>query len=667
MGDDQILQRYRSTDDTEVQERSFGQLVEKYASMVLSVALRRVGDRGLAEEVTQNVFAQLARKADQLDARASIAGWLHRATMLESSAALRSEYRRKRKMEEFSEFETARREEGHPAWEEVLPKLDEALHRLADGERDIILQHYFEEKTHSEIAADTGRTEAACAKQTSRVLQKLSALLRKDGVVISAAALGAGLTANFAKAAPEGFAQSVTQAALSIANSSSAATAAAATTTPTIVQIMATTKLTAAVLVAVGAAVPLTIQFANQADGATSLGDKPPNAVSDRDAGAPPKAAALTLTEPSSGDGERNPQDIDLAALARELAKFPLPASDIGRELELQVLILQLPRHQVPAVLKILESSANHYALRRITRALFARWAEFDPEAATREGIALGNGNLGFHARRGALATWAASDPDAAFSFVVENYSEEHDIADMFAYAVKEMGRRDPEATMDRAAAIEDELLRKKAAKSVLSSWAGEDIESALTWAQNVEDDGLRTSYTNQVINTLTESFPDRALDLALALDHHPSRESGALNSIREWAFKDPDAAAAAYVALPDDVRTENLTKNASLFIVQNSPDRALSIAQQLPPGYHRNTFEYMAAWEMAAQTPADAAVIAEGLQKGWQRKNVLRRIAHSWLAADREQALEWIDRTGALGGEELQKALAETADQGAK
>ena len=47
-------------------EEAFAALVEKYLGMVLGIAARRTGDHALAEEIAQNVFAVLARKARAL-------------------------------------------------------------------------------------------------------------------------------------------------------------------------------------------------------------------------------------------------------------------------------------------------------------------------------------------------------------------------------------------------------------------------------------------------------------------------------------------------------------------------------------------------------------------------------------------------------------------------
>jgi DNA-directed RNA polymerase specialized sigma24 family protein len=62
-------------------ERAFRELVTAYIDFVFSTALRIVGgDRHLAEDITQTVFADLARKAATLPADLRLGGWLHRHT-----------------------------------------------------------------------------------------------------------------------------------------------------------------------------------------------------------------------------------------------------------------------------------------------------------------------------------------------------------------------------------------------------------------------------------------------------------------------------------------------------------------------------------------------------------------------------------------------------------
>src|SRR5688500_8758672 len=76
-------------------EDAFAKIVKRHIDLVYSVAVRKVGgDTGLASEITQTVFADLARKARTLRAEGSLAGWLHRHTCYLAATALRSELRR---------------------------------------------------------------------------------------------------------------------------------------------------------------------------------------------------------------------------------------------------------------------------------------------------------------------------------------------------------------------------------------------------------------------------------------------------------------------------------------------------------------------------------------------------------------------------------------------
>ena len=59
-------------------DRAFGRLVSIHINMVFACAMRRTGDAGLSEEISQTVFTILARKAHRLDGRGGLAGWLHK-------------------------------------------------------------------------------------------------------------------------------------------------------------------------------------------------------------------------------------------------------------------------------------------------------------------------------------------------------------------------------------------------------------------------------------------------------------------------------------------------------------------------------------------------------------------------------------------------------------
>src|SRR6266480_1882629 len=87
--DGQLLQQYTR----ERSESAFGELVTRHIDLVYSAALRVAGgDRHLAEDVTQMVFIDLARKARNLPRDVLLAGWLHRHTCYTAAKARSEEH-----------------------------------------------------------------------------------------------------------------------------------------------------------------------------------------------------------------------------------------------------------------------------------------------------------------------------------------------------------------------------------------------------------------------------------------------------------------------------------------------------------------------------------------------------------------------------------------------
>src|SRR5206468_6634136 len=87
----QLLRDYVERRD----ENAFGELVKRHIDLVYSTALRRLGgDAHVAQDITQMVFTDLARKAKAMPRDVVLGGWLYRHTRFTAAKALRAERRR---------------------------------------------------------------------------------------------------------------------------------------------------------------------------------------------------------------------------------------------------------------------------------------------------------------------------------------------------------------------------------------------------------------------------------------------------------------------------------------------------------------------------------------------------------------------------------------------
>ncbi|MEO7413510.1 MAG: sigma-70 family RNA polymerase sigma factor [Opitutaceae bacterium] len=212
--DVELLRRYAE----ERSEEAFTLLVQRRVNLVYSVALRQVGgDVQLAEDITQRVFADLARKASSLVNHAVLSGWLYRSAQFAATDVVRAQ-RRRRVREQEAEIMNETSSPDAPAdWEKLRPLLDQVLGELDADDRDALALRFFEERSYAEVGAAIRLTEDAARKRVSRALDKLHGLLASRGVTSTTAALGVALAGQTSVAAPAGFAATVASGAIASA------------------------------------------------------------------------------------------------------------------------------------------------------------------------------------------------------------------------------------------------------------------------------------------------------------------------------------------------------------------------------------------------------------------------------------------------------------------
>ena len=195
-------------------ETAFRALVSRHVDLVFATAYRQVGDKGLAEEITQNVFVRLARKSTVLAGHETIVGWLHRCAILESKACFRAEMRRRRR-EEIAAALAETQCTGRDLTLDLSPLLDEALLQLRDGDRVALVLRFLEERSFREVGTALGVDENAARQRVNRALSKVTEFFRQQGVVLPAAG-GAAVLHPSTLAAPVGLASTASAAGLAV-------------------------------------------------------------------------------------------------------------------------------------------------------------------------------------------------------------------------------------------------------------------------------------------------------------------------------------------------------------------------------------------------------------------------------------------------------------------
>ena len=158
---------------------AFDELHGRYARAVLGLALRRLGDRGRAEDATQDAFVAIWRSAKTYDpARGRGAAWLYAVARNAITDGQR------RTPEPVAELEEGPGREPDPADEAARSwtawRVHRALEELPDHERPIIELAYWHGLSQSEIAAQLAIPLGTVKTRTRRALSRLADALEEE-------------------------------------------------------------------------------------------------------------------------------------------------------------------------------------------------------------------------------------------------------------------------------------------------------------------------------------------------------------------------------------------------------------------------------------------------------------------------------------------------------
>jgi RNA polymerase sigma factor (sigma-70 family) len=193
LDDRSLLQRYAQSRDAD----AFAELARRYAGLVYATCLRVTRNPDDAEDLSQECFLELARKAGAI--RSCLPAWLHRVARNRSVDSIRRASARRSRERAAAAPDPAGSD---PTWADLEPHVDEAVERLPERLREAVILHYIQGRGQSDVASALDVSQSTVSRRLDLAVESLRAELRKAGVIASAAAIAGLLAENSSAAAP---------------------------------------------------------------------------------------------------------------------------------------------------------------------------------------------------------------------------------------------------------------------------------------------------------------------------------------------------------------------------------------------------------------------------------------------------------------------------------
>lgn len=142
----------------------------EYPKVVRSIELM-TGDRGVAEDVSQEAFAEAFTRWDRISQYDRPGAWVRRV-------AIRRSARRRRRRNMEPKMIAAQHD---PLIDDGIV-LREAILRLPHGHRAVVVLYYYEERTVTQIATLLGKPEATVKVHLHRARQRLAVILGEEEI-----------------------------------------------------------------------------------------------------------------------------------------------------------------------------------------------------------------------------------------------------------------------------------------------------------------------------------------------------------------------------------------------------------------------------------------------------------------------------------------------------
>jgi RNA polymerase sigma-70 factor, ECF subfamily len=157
---------------------AFEPLVARYERPLFAVALRLVANYEDARDVTQNVFIRAYEHLGSFDPQRRFFSWIYRIAVNES-LNLRRTRRPQEALGTWIQVHGGQAEAVEA--EETHARVEQALSRLTEEYREVVVLRYFGELSYEEISHAIGVPEKTVKSRLFSARQRLAALLAGDG------------------------------------------------------------------------------------------------------------------------------------------------------------------------------------------------------------------------------------------------------------------------------------------------------------------------------------------------------------------------------------------------------------------------------------------------------------------------------------------------------
>ena len=154
-------------------ELPFAEIVEQHQSMVFSIAYHFLHDRGLAEEIAQDVFLELDKNLCRIKSPEHALNWLRRVALNRAADALRR--RRVRGLDLWVAVDDAHGAQNEERLSPLATRLEFLLTTLPEAQRAALVLRYQEDMLPEEIAAALDAPLATVKSHLQRGLKLLRA------------------------------------------------------------------------------------------------------------------------------------------------------------------------------------------------------------------------------------------------------------------------------------------------------------------------------------------------------------------------------------------------------------------------------------------------------------------------------------------------------------